>query len=361
MRTGVANLPLHSGKAPRWLFSRMTQLAGTVTEMIVAEYGPDKMLERLADPRWFQAFGCVLGFDWHSSGVTTTTCGAIKEGIKGREAELGFFVAGGKGGVSRKTPEEIVHYCGTSVEGVLPEPLVNASKLSAKVDNTALQDGYQLYHHCFFFTRSAAWSVVQQGMNETNQYARRYHWHSPRLSSFVNEPHSGIASQSRSDQVLNMVAHESEASRRALVEVVKQTPVQIKKELRSLERLDMPSRHWIAPEDLSPRGLDKVLIETYDRQPASFEQLLAIRGVGPKTLRALVMVAEIAYGARPSWKDPAVYSFAHGGKDGIPYPVDRPLYDETVSILKKAIGASRMGQSDKLTAIRRLASFWPDV
>lgn len=361
MRTGVANLPLHSGKAPRWLFERMAQLAGVVTEMITAEYGPERMLERLADPRWFQAFGCVLGFDWHSSGVTTTTCGAIKEGVKNREKELGLCVAGGKGAASRKTPDEIVRLCDSASATVQPEALIDASRLSAKVDNTALQDGYQLYHHCFFFTPAGQWAVVQQGMNDTNHYARRYHWRSETLTSFVDEPHSGIASERSSQQTLNMVAHESDASRLAVTDIVRQGPGVVTHELSALERLDMPARHGIAPEDLTPRGMEKVLIEAYERQPGSFEQLLGVRGVGPKTLRALVLVAELAYGARPSWRDPAVYSFAHGGKDGIPYPVDRPAYDQTVTILKKAIGASAMGQSEKLQAVRRLASFWPEV
>jgi hypothetical protein len=361
MRTGVANLPLHSGKAPRWLFDRMTLLAGAVTEMIVEEYGPEKMLERLADPRWFQAFGCILGFDWHSSGVTTTTCGAIKEGIKKRESELGLYVAGGKGGASRKTADEIAGFASQVGGAIDGEGLVRASKLAAKVDNTALQDGYQLYHHCFFFTHGGHWAVVQQGMNDTNHFARRYHWFSPSVASFVEEPHSGIASETSGQQVLNLVANESDQSRSAVTGLVLQGPRAVKKELAAVEKLQMPARHWIAAEDLAVRGFDKVLIEAYERQPKDFTDLLTVKGLGPKTLRALVMVAELAYGAKPSWRDPAVYSFAHGGKDGIPYPVDRPTYDETVSVLRRAIGSSKMGQTDKLGAIKRLAGFWPDA
>ncbi len=356
----MASLPLHGGKAPRWLFSRMCRLAGLMTEMIVAEYGPEKMLERLSDPRWFQAFGCVLGFDWHSSGVTTTTCGAVKEGIRGREEALGLFVAGGKGGASRKTPEEILRHADVSGLSVDAGELVRASRLAAKVDNTALQDGYQLYHHVFFFTRAGAWSVVQQGMNEDTRYARRYHWHSPTMPGFVNEPHSGIVTQQKAGRVLNMVASESAGAREAVVDLLGQGPAAVRRELSAVERLELPARHWIAPEDIRPRGFDRVLVSAYERAPRSFEEVLEVQGLGPKALRALVMVAELAYGAAPSWRDPAVYSFAHGGKDGIPYPVDRPVYDGTVALLKKAIEESAMGRSEKLAAVRRLASFWPE-
>ncbi len=360
MRTGVANLPLHSGKAPRWLFARMAQLAGLVTDLVIAEYGADKMLERMGDPRWFQAFGCVLGFDWHSSGVTTTTCGAVKEGIRGREAELGFFAAGGKGAASRKTPDEIVRFADAASLAVDAPALVRASRLSAKVDNTALQDGYQLYHHMFFFTRAGAWAVVQQGMNDASSYARRYHWHSPTMPGFVNEPHSGIAAQQKAQRVLNMVAEESCASRDAVTDLLNQGPDAVARELAQVEKLDLPARHWIATEDIRPRGFEKVLVAAYEQHPEGFENVLEVRGLGPKALRALVMVAELAYGAAPGWRDPALYSFAHGGKDGIPYPVDRPTYDGTVALLKKAINESEMGRSEKLAAIRRLASFWPE-
>ncbi len=361
MRTGVANLPLHNGKAPRWLFERMTLLAGVMIEMIVTDFGPDKMLERLADPRWFQAFGCVLGFDWHSSGVTTTTCGAIKEGIKGRETELGLFAAGGKGGASRKTPDEIRLFTDRAALSLEAESLVRASRLSAKVDNTALQDGYQLYHHCFFFTSSGAWGVVQQGMNDTNHFARRYHWFSSVMPSFVNEPHSGIVSEMRGQPTLNMVAGESERSRIAVTDLVRLSPDAAMREWSVFETLEMPARHWIASEDIKPRGFEKTLLNAYEAQPSGFDRLLEVRGVGPKTLRALVLVAELVYGAKPSWRDPAVYSFAHGGKDGIPYPVNRPMYDDTVATLKRAVAASRMGHSDKLAALRRLAGFWPEA
>jgi len=367
MRTGIANLPLHTGKAPRWLFERMRQLAGAATEMIVAEYGPEKMLERVADPRWFQAFGCVLGFDWHSSGLTTTTCGAIKEGIRGREAELGLYVAGGKGAASRKTPDEIRRFVeGASLPGDA-EDLVRASRLSAKVDNTALQDGYQLYHHCFLFTASGAWSVVQQGMSDATSYARRYHWFSRTMPEFVNEPHSGIASERREQATLNMVAAEAKDARSSVTELAGAGPEVVLQEAAlatrpgTLEKLELPARHIITPDDFHPRGFDKTLVLAYEAAPAGLEDVLLVPGMGPKALRALVLLAELVYGTKPSWRDPAVYSFAHGGKDGIPYPVDRPMYDSTVSLLKKAIEESKMGHSEKLNAVRRLAAFWPEV
>lgn len=361
MKTGTANLPLHSGKAPAWLFGRMVELAGCMAEMIVAEFGPETLLQRLADPRWFQAFGCVLGFDWHSSGLTTTACGALKEGVKGKQKELGLFIAGGKGAASRKTPDEIRALCERYSCRAPAEELVRASRLSAKVDNTALQDGYQLYHHVFFFTPSGAWSVIQQGMNDINHYARRYHWNSAGLESFVSDPHTGIATPVKSPDVLNTVAKEAAPNRNAVQALVLQGPDAVNRELKALSDLNLPARHHITVADFSVRGLDKTLVTAYETQPAGFEDVLLTPGMGPKALRALVLVAELAYGTPASWRDPAVYAFAHGGKDGIPYPVDRLLYDGTVALLKKAIGRSGMGQSEKLRAVRTLARFWPDI
>lgn len=361
MRTGTANLPLHSGKAPAWLFGRMVELAGCMAEMIVSEYGPDTLLQRLADPRWFQAFGCVLGFDWHSSGLTTTACGALKESVKGKQTELGLFIAGGKGAASRKTPDEIRSFCDRFTCSTPADDLVRASRLSAKVDNTALQDGYQLYHHVFFFSPSGTWSVVQQGKNDTNHYARRYHWNSAGLDSFVSDPHAGIASPGKSPNVLNSVAKEAAPNRDAVHGLVLQGPGTVNRELKAASELKLPARHHITANDFSVRGLEKTLVTAYETQPVGFEDVLLTPGMGPKALRALVLVAELAYGTPASWRDPASFAFAHGGKDGIPYPVDRPVYDGTVALLKQAIGRSRMGQSEKLQAVRTLARFWPDI
>ncbi|HXY74587.1 MAG TPA: DUF763 domain-containing protein, partial [Dehalococcoidales bacterium] len=223
-RTGVANLPLHYGQAPRWLFERMVKLAREITVVIVSDFGPDEMLHRLSHPYWFQAFGCVLGFDWHSSGVTTTVCGAVKEGVKGLEKELGFFVAGGKGGTSRKTLSEIEHW--GEIIGLDPAPVVYASRMSAKVDNNAVQDGYQLYHHNLFFTVKGNWAVVQQGMNETNRYARRYHWLGESVTDFVNEPQVAITSQARGN-TLNLVAGESAKTRVTITDIATETKPEI--------------------------------------------------------------------------------------------------------------------------------------
>jgi hypothetical protein len=336
-RTGFAHLPLHGGKAPRWLFQRMVLLSREIIIFIVSEFGAAEVLRRLSDPYWFQAFGCVLGFDWHSSGVTTTVCGAVKEGL--RDVDTGIIVAGGKGATSRKTPSEITAACERI--GRDPQPLVYASKISAKVDNSAVQDGYQLYHHAFFFTPQGQWCIVQQGMNDANSMARRYHWLSDNVTSYVNEPHSAICCDSTAE-TLNLVATESEQVRDACVE---------------LANLEMPRRHLVKPGDINPKYLDKILVRTYEAAPKNFESLLAIEGVGPKTLRALALTSELIYGTAASRRDPARYSFAHGGKDGTPFPVDRPTYDKTIEIMRDALNRSRIDRSEKVAAFRRLTEW----
>jgi len=351
-RTGIANLPLHYGKAPRWLFDRMVKLAREITIAIVADFGAEEMLKRLSDPYWFQALGCILGFDWHSSGVTTTLCGALKEGIKGLEPDLGLFIAGGKGRTSRQTPSEIEVW-GDKIS-LDPTPLVYASRMSAKVDSAAIQDGYQLYHHTFLFTPSASWTVIQQGMNEVNRYARRYHWLGEAVSSFVNEPHSAILSEARG-QALNLVASESNPARTSITDIAtQQKPPDILADLKRLKTLNLPPHHPIGVSDLHPDSLSKILLSTYERQPSDFEQLLGLRGVGPKTIRALSLISELVYGVAPSYRDPARYSFAHGGKDGIPYPVDRKTYDQSIELLSKAIRKTKLGIREKNETLNRL-------
>ncbi|MEM7021204.1 MAG: DUF763 domain-containing protein [Pseudomonadota bacterium] len=353
-RTGLAELPLHGGRAPPWLFSRMVLLAREILGHLVAEHGSDEVLRRLADPFWFQAFGCVLGFDWHSSGVTTTTCGAVKEAVRGREADFGFHVAGGKGGTSRKAPAEITATCeGQSKD---PNQLVRASKLAAKVDNTALQDGYQLYHHCFLFTPAGNWCVVQQGMSATTPTARRYHWLSESLGSFVEEPHAAICCDQHGAS-LNMVATESAASRDAVTELSAQPPETMLSLFERVPTLFMPKRHPVLMEDVDPRRLHKVLLKTYERPPQDFEGLLGTAGLGPKTMRALALTAELIYGARTSARDPARFSFAHGGKDGTPFPVDRVTYDQTIEVLHKALRRAKIDRSERVRALKRLAAF----
>ncbi|MFH0769723.1 MAG: DUF763 domain-containing protein [Chloroflexota bacterium] len=351
-RTGIANLPLHYGKAPPWLFERMVKLAREITIAIVADFGADEMLRRLSHPYWFQAFGCILGYDWHSSGVTTTLCGALKEGIKGLERDLGFFVAGGKGKTSRRTPSELENW--GELLSMNTVPLVYASRMSAKVDSSAVQDGYQLYHHTFLFTRRGSWAVIQQGMNKSNHYARRYHWLGETVANFVNEPHSAILSQSRG-QALNLVANESDPARTTIAEIASnQKPENILTDLKKIKTLSLPQHHYLSTNDLHPDSLRKILLSTYERQPKDFEQLLGLQGVGHKTIRALSLISELVYGVAPSYRDPARYSFAHGGKDGIPYPVDRTTYDESIELLRKAIYRTKLGISEKNEVVGRL-------
>ena len=352
-RTGVAHLPLHYGVAPRWLFERMTRLARQVTLVIVEEFGPQEMLAKLSDPLWFQAFGCVLGFDWHSSGVTTTVCGALKEGLRGLERDSGLFVAGGKGKTSRKTPQELEAF--GERFGFEPAGLVYASRLAAKVDSAALQDGYQLYHHTFVCSGDGAWTVIQQGMNEVTRWARRYHWLSAAVDDFVCEPHKAICSDERG-VVLNMVAQESGECRDLSAELAGQNPDKLVGELKRLQTLELPERHHLEVSDIHPDKLAKIFLKTYERQPEDFERLLGMEGVGAKTIRALALVSELVYGAKASVRDPARFSFAHGGKDGHPYPVDRRTYDRSIEALRAAVERAKLGQREKLEALRRLAA-----
>jgi hypothetical protein len=365
--TGFASLPLHGGKAPAWLFGRMVRLSREIVIYLASEYGTREVLRRLSDPFWFQAFGCVLGFDWHSSGVTTTVCGAVKEGLKDIDSDLGFFAAGGKGGVSRKTPQQIADACERI--GREAQPLVYASRTAAKVDSAAVQDGYQLYHHVFFFTTAGDWCVVQQGMSDATRTARRYHWLSDTVESFVDEPHQAVCCDARGE-TLNLVAHENDRVRSASAELAAQKPELTLAALRTTVRLkpdttdgqlpflDMPARHPLLPElDVASPYLEKILLKTYERAPRDFESLLGIEGVGPKTLRALALASELVHGTPVTMRDPARFSFAHGGKDGTPFPVDRITYDRTIEILNKAINRSAIDRSEKVQAFRRLAAF----
>ena len=386
MRRQLAQLPLHTGAAPAYLFTRMWKLAGAVTMAVVDEYGPAEMLRRLADPWWFQAFGCTLGFDWHSSGVTTVTCGAMKEAYKRFGNDLGIHVAGGKGGTSRKTPGEIA-----AVSDRLAltggERLVHASKMSAKVDSAAVQDGYQLYHHAFFFTGQGEWCVVQQGMNDANRYARRYHWLGDAVEDFVCEPHFAIDDLSGETKrpprppqpgkqlLLNMVASEADANRRASADLVGWNPDKLMYELRRLTEgptLFAPAHHEVLPQDVNVDRLEKVIRSAHEDHPADFATLLGGKGVGPATVRALSLMAELIYDAPASHRDPADptkpapetrtrawadYSYAHGGKDGTPHPVDRPTYDTSIAVLTDAVRQARVGETEKTDALKRLATF----
>ncbi len=355
-RTGFADLPLHGGKAPRWLFERMVRLSGDILAWMVEEIGPCATLKRFSDPFWFQALGCVLGFDWHSSGLTTTTCGAVKEALRER-GDLGLYAAGGKGAASRRTPREIEEKGERAGLGERIPSLVHASRMSAKVDSNALQDGYQIYHHFFLFTSSGDWAVVQQGMNEENGYARRYHWISSRVRDFTEEPHAAICSDAGGSPVLNLVAVESRETREVAAQLSSRRPDKTLRELERLLSLDLPRRHQLLLRDLHPESLRKVLLSTYERQPEDFAALLGMPGVGAKTLRALALIGELVYGTSLSWRDPAAYSFAHGGKDGHPYPVDRETYDASIDFLERALRASRTERSEREAAWRRLRGF----
>jgi uncharacterized protein len=356
--TGSATLPLHGGKAPRWLFDRMAQLAPAIAEVIVIEQGPSGFLQRLSDPYWFQAFGCVLGFDWHSSGVTTTVCGALKEGLARHGNELGILVAGGKGKASRATPSELVGF-GERL-GLDGHRLAYNSRMAAKVDSAAVQDGFGIYHHSFFVSTAGDWAVVQQGMRDADSTARRYHWLGSQVKDFVNEPHAAVASDVQDQLVLNLVANESSKARTASTEFARQEPRVVDKEIARTITLALPDRHWVdIKKDINPAHLRKVLLSTYEANPQNFEQLLAVPGVGPKAVRALALVADVVYGSPASWRDPARYSFAHGGKDGHPYPVNRVVYDQSVDWLREAVNKARIGHTDKLKALKRLAD-WRD-
>jgi uncharacterized protein len=350
VRTGHADLPLHGGRAPRWLFERMVGLSREMALAIVAAEGPLGLLRRLSDPVWFQAFGCVLGFDWHSSGVTTTVCGALKEGLKGLTGDSGLVVAGGKGRASRRTPHEIEAACEDL--GLDAVPLVRASRLSAKVDSSAVQDGFQVYHHTFLFTKDGTWAVVQQGMNEGSGSARRYHWLTP--ARFDADPHAAVAGP-HAGGVLNLVAAEADTNRDISAALAREQPAKVVAEVEKMRSLSMPHRHHVLLSDLHPDRLERVLLPAYERQPADYTELLAVPGIGAKGLRALALVAELTYGAPASVRDPVSYAFAHGGKDGTPFPVDRATYDATIESLRRAVHEARAGRTEKVAALKRLA------
>jgi len=352
----TAHLPLHGGSAPRWLFERMTRLAGAITRMVVVEFGPTEMLRRLADPLWFQAFGCVLGFDWHSSGLTTVTCGALRQAYLKIGRDLGIHVAGGKGATSRKTPqqiEQIAERLGLPNEAAR---LVYASRIAAKVDSAAVQDGYELYHHCFFFDEAGNWCIVQQGMNEQTRYARRYHWLSERVRDFVCEPHAAVAAEAPADpaQTLNFVAAESEPARQAAVEITKIRPDKLLAEVAAEPTLFMPARHEVTRSDINPQRLEKILRAVHENPAETFEQLLGMKGVGAAALRSLALLAELIYSVPTSRRDPATFSYAHGGKDGHPFPVNRKLYDQSIAVLECAVRKARLAPREKDNALFRL-------
>jgi hypothetical protein len=347
-RSGIADLPLHGGRVPAWLVARMTQLGSSIVEHVVLEYGPSEVLRRLSDPFWFQALGCVMGMDWHSSGITTSVMGALKRGLNPRFSDLGLYVCGGRGRHSKRTPEELRIFAeNTGLDG---DKLVHASRLTARVDNNAIADGFQLYLHSFVVARSGEWAVVQQGMNADSHLARRYHWHSASLREFTSEPHTAIVGEPQGT-ILNLVDARALDAQQALLGIARQS---VEKSLSEIKKLVMPAHHEVHAEDVDLKRLGAVLAVAYERELRDFSSLLLVEGLGPRTLQSLALIAEVIHGTPTRFSDPARFSFAHGGKDGQPFPVPLETYDETLSILQRSLAAARIGNQEKIDGFRRL-------
>ena len=406
--SGHADLPLHPGTVPRWLADRMMVLGTLITESLVENFGPEEVLVRLSDPLWFQSFGAVMGMDWHSSGITTSVMYALKRGLNPRAKELGIYVCGGRGKYSRMTPDELLEIAGR--EGLSGDELVRNSKLVAKVDNNAVQDGFQLYQHNFILTRNGSWAVVQQGMNGAEKKARRYHWCSTNLRSFVEEPHTGVVGDNRG-KILNLTDSKANKARSSILEISREEPERMLNEISQIGKpasqiilmqggeslplaptssvatpssgghprnapelpqqqelfpelsiqteekgrsIVLPSHHEVCKQDVDLKRLGGVLAIAYNNQPQDFESLLLTPGLGPRTLQSLALVSEVIYGTSSRFTDPARFSFAHGGKDGHPFPVPLKIYDESIRILRDSIEKSRLGYKDKSDCIRRL-------
>lgn len=376
---GIATFTLDYGKCPRWLFERMVKLGREIIFVIAEEFGSEEIIKRLSDPVWFQSLGTVLAFDWNASGLTTVLSASLKEAIRGHEKELGIFICGGKGKTSRKTPEEITFWGEKlSFSSSLVNKLVYNSKMAAKVDSSLIQDGYQIYHHTFIFSKSGRWTVIQQGMNTKNQTARRYHWYSDNVKDIVVEPHTGIVAYKKSP-TLNLTAKKSEKTRQISTQLVNQSYFSLLKDIKILQKhssslskmikirkketqltlleLSAAEFHYhpvVLENFLENRYLEKILVKLCQEKPTSYEKLLATEGVGPKTIRALALVAEVIYAAKPSYEDPARYSFAHGGKDATPYPVDKKTYDKTIEFFKKIINKTRLSYFEKKRLMEKL-------
>ncbi|WP_456088448.1 DUF763 domain-containing protein [Parabacteroides sp.] len=349
MKRGYADLPLHYGTVPPWLAQRMCLLGGAIAEAIVIEYGRRALLQRLSDPFWFQSLGCVLGMDWHSSGITTSVMNALKKAINRRSEELGVYVCGGRGKASLQTPAELLAIAGRT--GLNGDELVKHSKLSAKVDNTAVQDGFQLYLHSFVVTREGEWAVVQQGMNPNERMARRYHWLSSSLRSFMEEPHTSVCGRNQG-QILNLTDKLASPTKEGILELTKETPDKLMHEVS----LILPRHHEVKVEDVNLKRLGAALILAHETNVADMESLLLLEGIGPRTLQSLTLVSEVIHGTPSRFSDPARFSFAHGGKDGHPFPVPTSVYDETIEVFDKAIRQARLGDKDKSEALKNLSN-----
>lgn len=348
-RSGSADLPLHYGYVPIWLAERMAKLGLAVVENIVLDYGRNEVLKRLSDPFWFQSLGAVMGMDWHSSGITTSVMAALKRSVNPHSKELGIYICGGKGKYSRQTPDELLRI--GDMTGLDGNYLVKCSKLSAKVDNTAVQDGFQIYMHNFIVSSSGQWTVVQQGMSDAAGTARRYHWHSEAMTTFLDDPHTSIYGRN-AGLILNMADSRANASREAIMQIAAEHP---DKMLGEISKLVMPAHHDVRQKDVDLKRLGAVLWLAHENQPKDFEGLLQLQGLGPRTLQSLALVSEVIHGAPSRFTDPARFSFAHGGKDGHPFPVPTKVYDETIGVLQTAIHKAKLGQTEKNDAIKRLS------
>ncbi|RCH56065.1 DUF763 domain-containing protein [Mucilaginibacter hurinus] len=348
-RSGNADLPLHYGYVPAWLAERMAKLGLAIVENIIADYGKNDLLRRLSDPFWFQSLGAVMGMDWHSSGITTSVLGALKRAVNPHSKELGIYICGGKGRHSTNTPAELLRVA--EATGLNGHQLVRCSKLSAKVDNTAVQDGFQLYTHNFIVSSTGQWCVIQQGMSNLSSTARRYHWHSEGLTSFVADPHASIYGHN-TGLILNMADSKADTSRQGIMQIAAGNPDKI---LKDIKQLVMPAHHDVQAKDVDLKRLGTVLWLAHEKQPADFEELLLLQGLGPRTLQSLALVSEVIHGSPSRFKDPARFSFAHGGKDGHPFPVPTKVYDETIGVLQNAVHRSKLGNGEKSDAIKRLS------
>jgi uncharacterized protein len=349
-RTSYADLPLHYGHVPQWLAERMTKLGGAITEAIIHEYGKPEVLKRLSDPLWFQAFGCVLGMDWHSSGITTSVMGALKRAINPRSKELGIFICGGRGKHSRQTPSELLKVA--TLTGLDGDALVRSSRLAAKVDNTAIQDGFQLYLHNFILTAEGEWVVVQQGLNDASGMARRYHWHSTQFQSYLDSPHAGVTGENQG-LILNLADDKAGITRDGIMKLTEVAPGKMMGEIR---KIVMPRHHEVKASDVNLKRLGAVLTLAHEKEFQNFETLLLLEGVGPRTVQSLTLVSEVIHGTPSRFSDPARFSFAHGGKDAHPFPVPLKVYDETIRVLQTSVEKAKIGLTDKQKAIQQLST-----
>lgn len=348
MKRGTADLPLHYGTVPPWLAERMSLLGGAIAEAIIIEYGRPALLQRLSDPFWFQSLGCVLGMDWHSSGITTSVMNALRKAINCRSEELGVYICGGRGKFSRETPNQLLEVANKT--GLNGNELVRHSKLAAKVDNTAVQDGFQLYLHTFIVTKEGDWSVIQQGMNPNERMARRYHWLSSSLRSFMEEPHTSVCGRNQG-LILNLTDKLAAPTKEGIMELTKESPDKLMREVSII----LPNHHEVKAEDVNLKRLGAALILAHETNVSDMESLLLQEGVGPRTLQSLTLVSEVIHGTPSRFSDPARFSFAHGGKDGHPFPVPTSVYDETIEVFDKAIRQARLGEKDKSNALKNLS------